>query len=139
MYSSSLLTYTIRIKKNETRYFSGIVFKIDYSLEEENELQLFYGGDRSLMDWKNVIKEATWLFFEIFKIEYAGKLRVYFDDVIWMPVDTDEDLMKYTIIRALADVFKMDFLTIVSKNTQNKFSFMNKLTFIEKEKNFYSL
>lgn len=85
--------------------YAEVSYKVSYSEKLPNEFVFSYSGDDR---WKNCSVAAGDVFYDYFVRKMSGQLVVEIMEVKWLPVDTNNLIVFFTIVNALCEHFNLD-------------------------------
>jgi hypothetical protein len=97
-----------------------IEYELKYSENQDNFLQLQYNADSK---WELACKMGVLLFKDYFFARMSGGIELSIINIGWMPVDTNNLIVMFAIVRALADEFKMEMPNLDLNTTNEVFTF----------------
>jgi len=115
--NESYKEYTIRKQIGGRSRYVRLFFEVDFTEGSHSELQILYAAEDKHA-WEKPYREGTEFFYTHFKQQRTGTLTVILDKIVWMAVDTTDQLVRFAAADACCKAlnFSIDGLSINMSN-----------------------
>lgn len=110
-------TYTLKKLLKNRGVYSSIDFEIQSNENKQKILIFEYNADDR---WKIMCEAGALIFFDYYSRKKEGELKVIINKVDWMPVDTNNIIILYSVIKGMADILNFNIEGLeINENTES--------------------